>query len=80
MRCLMTLLACGWFLMMPPETKEGLNYDKPISKWKHIASFDTAAECENSMIKSLMASFRIKAYPLKYWLGRCVPSDAVPIK
>jgi hypothetical protein len=57
--------ACGWFLMRPPKidpAKIADPLDIPISKWIHVASFDTAKDCE-------------KQKERVWATARCVPVD-----
>ena len=84
MRCLITLLACGWFLMTPPlDTKtKTIRDDLPISRWSHTASFDTATECEKEK-SSLSYPWAKAGDRLRfehYNLARCIPSDTIPLK
>ncbi|MFZ0887809.1 MAG: hypothetical protein WA005_05095 [Candidatus Binataceae bacterium] len=43
------LALVGWYLMVPPGEKSGLPPDAPLSQWRHIASFDSAGQCEHSL-------------------------------
>ena len=91
MRCLTILLACGWFLMLPPEgAKYGFpNESEPLSRWMHYASYDTAKECRDSklfMIKMVeearkkltqKESEAMETRAAQVAFMRCVPSDFV---
>ncbi len=42
------LALVGWYLMMPPLKGKSVVADAPLSAWKIVDRFDTAADCENS--------------------------------
>jgi hypothetical protein len=47
------LALVGWYLMVPPTTKNHVvHYEEPISGWQIIDSFDTAQACKD-MLTSL---------------------------
>jgi hypothetical protein len=41
----------GWYLMLPPFYKQGVDSNAPPSRWKERAAFDTAAACEEAQAK-----------------------------
>jgi hypothetical protein len=47
------LALVGWYLMTPPPSKAPnvgwvVSPSDPLNEWRHIASYDTAAECETA--------------------------------
>ncbi len=78
MRCLMTLLACGWLLMAPP-ARGGRFPETPVSEWDHVSSFDTATECEDRR-EGLQDRAKNDMMKLVWLLSRCIPSDAIRLK
>jgi hypothetical protein len=83
MKCRSTILiACGWFLMVPPTDNKMVYDDLPISKWTHLTSFDTARECENSRV-ALQQEYKKKQKQVEeraIILSRCLTSDSFPVK
>jgi hypothetical protein len=51
------LALVGWYLMAPPmySPNDVVDERAPLSQWKPINSFDTAAQCQNYM-KSLQSA------------------------
>lgn len=50
MRCLTILLACGWFLMVPPPGSKSPHVSRPSKAWSIEDSFDSARECSAEKI------------------------------
>ena len=83
MRPLILIAATGWLFMLPPFTKQEIesgnftSQNLPFSDWKPLHAYDTARDCELSIVDG------IKEYPkLKEILsfGRCIPSDSIKFK
>ena len=45
------LLVAGWILMVPPDSTVPHSVDPaaPVSRWRHIAEFNTALDCQNAV-------------------------------
>jgi len=44
------LALVGWYLMVPPLFKHGVNVNAPVSEWDHRQAFDTADACEKARV------------------------------
>ena len=42
------LALVGWYLMVPPLFKKGIDLNAPPSQWEHRQAFDTADRCEST--------------------------------
>jgi len=42
------LALVGWYLMVPPLFKQGINSNAPLSDWDQKGAFDTADKCEEA--------------------------------
>ncbi len=87
MRCLMTLIACGWLLMTPPFGHDGVSqYSAPFSEWQYSDSFDSAAECKRVHENRIRMARQWRNPKVdinvltNLMAGRCFPSDAIRIK
>lgn len=48
------LLALGWYLMVPPLTRDySARDDLPLQEWTSAGAFDSAAECERAKSRVL---------------------------
>ncbi len=79
MRCLTILLACGWFLMMPPPGSKSSLLSHPSKAWSIEDSFDTARECEAEKIaKWKKAKETGISEVAEVYLGtKCLPTEMV---
>lgn len=58
-RLALAAMAVGWYLMVPPSDRLGLNFQAPLSKWVIQDSFDTASDCQAEK----MAAFQYLRQP-----------------
>jgi hypothetical protein len=65
------LALVGWYLMVPPSEHVNL----PISRWNHIASFDTADKCEADRVNSEKGNRDDPAKHKLILLSECIASD-----
>ncbi len=83
MQCRSTILiACGWFLMVPPLNGKTVQDSAPMAKWTHVTSFDTARECENDRVL-LGKSYKEQGKEVEeraIVMSRCIPTDSLPMK
>jgi len=89
------LALVGWYLLTPPfyVTNAGvidlIEGNAPMSKWRHIASFDTAPDCEAGRLKNfekvaeMMNGISAHAYELQIDSAnraQCIASDDPRLK
>jgi hypothetical protein len=65
------LALVGWYLMVPPAEHVNL----PISRWNHIASFDTADKCETDRVNLEKDNRGNPAKQKLILLSECIASD-----
>ena len=66
------MLASGWYLLYAPNNQ----YALPLKLWEHIASFDTAKECEQ--FKNTLLTKQARDLPLQSRALRCISADQFP--
>jgi hypothetical protein len=69
---LLSLVACGWLLMVNPTD----NLKLPVAEWRQLGAFDTAVKCENDMVFHWQRSGKEnREFQHERW--RCVPADFI---
>jgi hypothetical protein len=79
------LALAGWYLILPPYVRPYRDSDLrvPLSRWKLIERFDTAAACEDYLVEmkddpefeGLQKMRKMGIAPLALHVARCIFSD-----
>ena len=79
MRCLTILLACGWFLMVPPPGSKSSLLSRPSKAWSIEGSFDTARECTTDKLTSWKQAKETGSSEVaeSWFVARCLPTEMV---
>jgi hypothetical protein len=83
------LALVGWYLMVPPKFPDRLtvNFEAPISKWERYGTFETEANCQESVshlhdqatkaptTKKVNPTTPEQSMAAQYVSGECIASD-----
>jgi hypothetical protein len=70
-----TVLAEGWYLLMPPITAESFEIlaEAPLHQWRQVHAYDTAEQCETSRRNAM--SVEKERSELKWHARNADPAD-----
>jgi hypothetical protein len=76
----------AWFLLIAPNSKDGFRVNAPLPEWRHIASFDSAKECE-ARRKAIAATWKTDStidaeserdrFVKAYAASKCIPIELI---
>jgi hypothetical protein len=75
------LALVGWYLMVPPFQRGGVNLDAPLRSWRLFGSYDTAKDCEDDHLEMVEKSkHAAPSGHLIIELAQCIASDDLRLK
>ena len=75
------LALVGWYLMVPPFQRGGVNLDAPLRSWRLFGSYDTANDCEDDHLEMVEKSkHAAPSDHLIMELAQCIASDDLRLK
>jgi hypothetical protein len=75
------LALVGWYLMVPPFQRGGVNLDAPLRSWRLFGSYDTANDCEDDHLEMVEKSkHAAPSGHLIMELAQCIASDDLRLK
>jgi hypothetical protein len=71
----------GWYLMIAPGKGDKFLVNAPLSKWRQLGEFDSAAECDKQRSEWMATIIRLSAPGTAEgeW-ARCIASDDPRLK
>jgi hypothetical protein len=72
------LALVGWYLLIPPVTKNTAHPDAPLSKWQKFGTFDSVKDCESHAVEwnNMLPAEQFKLKMPKDATAQCFASDA----
>ena len=71
----------GWYLMVPPFQRGGVNLDAPLRSWRLFGSYDTANDCEDEHLEMVeKGKHAAPSGHLIMELAQCIASDDLRLK
>jgi hypothetical protein len=76
------LALVGWYLMVPPLTSDGKQFDAnvPLAQWDARMAFDNASDCENTLYALIKDASEDNLTHQQLRHSRCIASDDPRLK